>query len=464
MGLVIFIEKDERFIKEIKENLSSLVIERSHELLLFNSLDEFKKAKSENKISQNIELFVLNQESLLPTPIEAINAIQAAYNCRVIVTLFDDPNNSYRKTGSWPVSNIIYKPLDLTILKEHILFSLTPNKKIKPQFVHTTVQKSEIESLRKFKILELTDFGMKVDKFNSFTKDKNYKFYHPCFKSGKHQHVWARIAYETDLYYELVFTQVMPELLTSVRTKINQASSKNRKSVWDGRKENLKSKVSLLFNLDQPEIIESISELLKRHFPDLTIFTKTDLKPNQKISIDLVITDQHLEKNKLELWFTENPDVIHLLDQLSNRLDTEKEFSTDTIRILKPLDKSYLVHTIRSLYPKLNDLDPNTPVTAHIDEFCDQIFLLPVTEFSEAAITFKQKTQLAPDTYLEIALPNDDESQFAEIKAKVHYLDPKADQEGLHEHQIVTYGVKNEHLKQIRLWALQVHIKNQQKA
>lgn len=463
MGFVIAIENEDKFIKELKENISEVARTLGHELLMYATYEDFLKEKNNNQINQAIILMILNHDTLGAKPVEMIEQVKKENSCEVVTCLFSDPSKSHKKTGSWPVQNIIYKPFDLTILKEHIHFALMPKQKVKTLFVHTTQAASEVESLRKFKILELSEFGMKLDKFNKLSPFKPYKFYHPAFTHSPYQHVWGRVVAETDDHYEVLFCQVSHELLTTVRKKVNSCNTKNKKSIWLGRKDNTASKPKLLIFLDHEETALSIQELLSRHYPDLTLLTKKDLKPNEKIQVDLLITDHHLDKKNLEALFTAAPLVIRIIDTIADRKTTESEFEFEAVRILKPFDKSFLVRAIESLFPKLIDIDAGPKITGVVDEFCDQTFLMPVTEFSEAAIVFKQKTQLAPGMLLEIATPQKDESRLTEMKAKVQYVDPTADAEGLHSHQLVLFGMKDEFLKLIRLWALDVHIKTHQK-
>ena len=96
--------------------------------------------------------------------ITSLNELKTQYKCQVLLTMFDDPLKPLKKASTIPVQNIIYKPFDLTILKEHTRFAISLGKKIKTLYVHTTQVETAIESIKKFKIKEFSEFGFKIEK------------------------------------------------------------------------------------------------------------------------------------------------------------------------------------------------------------------------------------------------------------------------------------------------------------
>lgn len=460
MPYLVAIERDPKCYKEIQESWSEVAKELGHEILLFKSMDEFSteiaKPENTNKI---ILLLSVAAEEIKGDLNSGLAGLKAKYKCDVLLSMFDDPLKPLKKTETLPVRNIIYKPFDPTILKEHTRFAIMSGQKIKTQFVHTTQVETQIESLKKFKILQLSEFGFKIEKTYALEKNKAYKFYHPLFANKKNMHMWARLLGEDDTSYELIFCQSVSVILSQLRKKVAGAPQKVKSPLWRGVPENMKVSLTIALQIPDEAIAASIQELLNRNYKDLTFILNANIDPKVALEADVLITDVAYEANSLDAQFKKRPLVIRLYDDAPARADLEARFEHEFIRMEKPFDRALLVKIFRVLFPALAEgVEPIQLVTAQLEEMTSLSEVIKIQEFSEAAIAFSDAHKYELGQILDIALPQDDESNLQEIKAKIHYVSEKPNPDKVYLYQFVLFGMKDEYLKIIRLWSLQKHI------
>ncbi len=461
MSFIVAIEPDPKTVKDINEAYLELSKVFNHKVLVFNDLNSFKTewAKPEYK-DQIVALLVINIESIATNIIDTIVGLKQVYQCDILATLFDDPKIS-KNADQWPVQNLLYKPFDLTILKEHTRFALMKNQKVQTQYVHTTKAKADIESLKKLKAIQMTETGFKIGKIQPLIIGCVYKFYHPLFTNNKHLHIWGRVFSENETSYELIFCQLNPVILSSIRKKIVAAPSKLKNAAWTGRNTTNLTSITACINISEENQNAVVVDLLTRNFENITFVDKKDLKGRAKI--DLLITDVGLEKRQLENQFEAGMTYIRLIqpNKPIKRIELETRFIDETLRLEKPLDKAIIVKMVKQLFPMLKEVEPQQVVSVSFEEPLMLSTLIEVEEYSEAAVAFKMPAQIPIDTMLDITLSQEDEFLMKEMKAKVHYVDEKENGSGTYHHQMILYGMKDEFLKLIRLWTLQRHIQTQ---
>ena len=462
MPYLIAIEKDPKCYKEIKESWADISKELGHEVLLFKSLAEFTTdfAKPDN-INKVILLILISIEDLNKDDYaKHIDELKVKHKCEIMLTIFEDPLKPLKKSSLLPVRNIIYKPFDLTILKEHSRIALFHGTRVRTQFVHSTQVSAEIESLKKFKILEISEFGFKLDKKYKLEINKQYKFYHPLFSNKKQQHIWARVASENDKEYELYFCQITNIVLSQIRKKVASSTKKVKFPSWTGSEVNDQFHLKIALQLSDEPTVKAIEDLLTRNFKNMTFVAAKDIDPKQKTTADVLITDLEYDTKTFETQFSPKPLVIRIYEKNLDRHEVESRFELETLRLEKPIDRSFLVKIMKILYPALLGKEDIQRITVQLDELTSLSEIIKIQEFSEAAILFTDTTKYQLDQVLEIALPQDDEANLHEMKAKIHYVADKYnnDKEKLFQQQLVLFGMKDEYLKIIRLWALQKHI------
>lgn len=461
MAYLVAIEADPKCFKEIQESWGEVAKPLGHEVLMFKTFEEcktqFLKAEFANKV---VLLVLITLEETKGDVVKTVAEIKEKFKCDTLLSVFDDPLKPFRKTGTLPVQNILYKPFDLTILKEHTRFALLNGQSARTQYVHTTQVNAEIELLKKFKILQLAEFGFKIDKFHQLQKGKTYKFYHPLFANKKNQHIWARCFGEDENSYELLFSQIEPTVLTQIRKKVASAPTKIKNPVWTGLADNKQETIKVVMQLADEPTEKSYIDLLSRNFNDLTFVTTKEIDPKQKIECDVLITENQYDVKGLDGQFSKRPLVVRIYDKPIPRAELELNFEFEFIRFEKPLDKALLVKMLKLYYPALKEKEEIPKLTAQMDEFMNMTEIIKIQDFSEAAIRFSDTHKFTLGQIVDISLPQDDESNIQEIKAKVHFVSEKYnnDKEKLYDQQFVLFGMKDEHLKLIRLWALKKHI------
>lgn len=462
MPYLIAIESDPKSHKEIKESWAEVSKELGHEVLLFRSLAEFSAEFAKpDYINKILLLILLNIDELNKAdPAKHIEELKAKHKCEIMLSIFEDPLKPLKKSSELPVRNIIYRPFDLTILKEHTRIALFHGQRVRTQFVHSTQVNAEIEAIKKIKILAISEFGFKLDKKYPLEKNKAYKFYHPLFANKKQQNIWARMVSESDTEYELYFCFMPTVVLSQIRRKVATSTNKVKFPIWTGSEVNDQFQLQVLLQLSDEQTVKSIEDLLGRNFKNITFVSTKDLDPKTKTQIDVVITDVEYDAKTIENQFAALPVIIRVYDKDISRVELVARFEIENIRVEKPLDKAFLVKIFKIVFPALLGKEEIQRITVVLNETISLTQIIKIQEFSEAAILFSDTTKYELDQVLEIAMPQEDEANLHEMNAKIHYVAPNFnnEKEKLFQQQFVLFGMKDEYLKIIRLWALQKYI------
>lgn len=474
MPYLIAIERDPKCYKEIQDNWTEVATELNHELMLFNSVEEFNtefsKPENSNKIIALILICLEELQEELKGDLKTaddlhgvLQSLKERYKCELLLSMFNDPVKPLKNTEQLPVANVIYKPFDVTILKEHTRFALMPGKQVKTQYVHTTQTETIIESLKKFKMLELSEFGMKIDKKFPLELNKSYKFYHPVFSHRKSQHIWARMIHETADHYELFFSQSPTAVLSQMRKRI-AAGNKVKNPQWHGLSESNTQKALTVALQTDDQVAQTLRDILNRNFKNLTFIAAADFDPNTPVEADVLITEMKYEEAQLTSQFVKRPLVIRIYDENLTRLELKPRLEVEYLRLEKPVDRVCLVKMFKLFYPHLEIAGEEIlQVTAQIGEVTALAEVIKIKEFSEAAMLFGDKYVYPVDAVIEIALPQEDENSLQEVIGKVHFVNERPAPDGLTQQQFVLFGMKDEYLKTMRLWSLQKHIEKNSK-
>lgn len=465
MGYLIAVEHDPKCIRELTEAWQEVAKQLGHELMICPNLAELRAEmqKSERQSLPAVLLLVSLEELKIDEKKSDVAAevekLKAEFKCDVMVSCFDDPLKPHKKSDLWPVNNIIYKPFDLTILKEHTRFALHHSKKIRTLYVHNAQIESEVEVIKKFQLLELSEFSFKVDKKYPLKPGQVCKFYHGLFSNKKSQHAWVRVVNETPEHYELLFCQSIAVVLGQIRKRVAASTQKVKNPHWAGRADVANQTLHITLQLNDEKTVQAAQELLSRNFQNLSFTLPAEIDNSKKIKTDVLLTDVEYTPSQLESQFESAPLVIRFFENpVTERQQIEKLLQSETLRFEKNFDRAHLVKAFKALFPQLVAAEEIQILSALMNEPISLSEVAKVQEFSEAAVLMTRSEHQPLNEMIELALPQEDESNIREIKAKVHYSSDKPADKGLFEQQLVLYGVRDEVLKQIRLWSLHQHI------
>lgn len=460
MGYIVAVESDPKNAKDISEACGEVAKLLNLELKVVDKLSDlkFESETGETLPAPVINLLIIPIEELGSKPDQTLAELFVKYNCNIVVTLFDDISKPFSKIQAWPVQNFIYKPFDLMILKEHTRFALFPNTNTKTEFVHTTTAKGEIERLQKLSGLHLSEIGFKVEKTGTLNVGQVYKFYHPLFLNGRKQHILARLIHTDDMSYEFIFSELNANLLLQIRKRISGNKERVKNAAWRGRESVKQDHLNVVIQLNEADQIAVIQDLLERNFDNLTFKDQTTLAVDAKNEVDLLITSMSYNPVAFETMFPVGTVVVNVMDHALDLPKTLERFAVDTIRMEKTIDRAFLVKVLKQLFPQLKEKEPSVLTTIPFMETITLTESMEITEFSEAAIGFKSAVAMPLNLGIDICLPQEDETNLKEMKARVHYVDATPDSEKFYYHQLVLFGMKDEFLKLIRLWSLEKHI------
>lgn len=460
MGLIAVVEKDPKIAELLLEALEPIAKQLNHGAVKFGSFLELDQHLQQATAAHEMAMVILDLELIQPVSEEALLDIKTKYKCELIVTGFYDPLQPFKKVETWPIINLIYKPFDQSVLKENLKFGLQLGKKLNAELVHTVKESLKIEKIRRHQFTVLSDFGFKFKSKSEFEIGKAYKFYHYIFKDQNKLSLWAKPLFVENGEYHFIFATPKASVISHIRQKITATTEKLKKVDFKGLEKNKEiKKIAVGLELFEEADFQKLSDFFSRHFPQIeaTAIPK-DFKPGNK-SYQLIVSEISYKANELEAKFGKDVLYFHVNNETFKDAQTAEEtLAFEAVRITKPIDRILLSKLIQSFFPKIEDQDPFITQWITVPEEALLSETVIASDFSEVGFTYARDKVLAPSSYQEFALSQEDETELKPIKAKIQQADEKPNQEGLYPHQIVFYGIRDDILKKIRLWMLQTHI------
>ncbi|MBY0452254.1 MAG: hypothetical protein K2P92_04400, partial [Bdellovibrionaceae bacterium] len=398
------------------------------DFLLFTTLlemrTELKKPEHQEKA---LALILIPLEEILTNPkadiATTITALKEEMKCDILISAFDDPLKPLRPKN-WPVPNIIYKPFDLTILKEQTHFALNPAAKTEAKYVHNAKSEGAIEVIQKFDLKELSEFGFKIDKTYQLAVGSVHKFYHPLFENKKQDytlmHTWARVISETADHYELCFCQNTSDVLSHLRKRIAGVPTKVKHPHWQPPQSNIfkhatKKNLTIALELADPNLILSLKDLITRNFKNITVVEiapvvhdpKKPVLVTRVMTADLLITEMEHQQKTLEAQFgAVTPLVIRLTDEVLEREKIEKRWLVETLRCDMHVDKAHLIKALLMLFPNLEPGGEEIHrISIELHENISLSEIVKTQEISEAAICLLSPNHYENNQMMDLALP-----------------------------------------------------------
>lgn len=463
MPYLCLIEPDEKTAAQIGQMIEPLLKEKNAQFLHGTTTAELEeKIQIENKPNEPVILLIIAVELNNLKNEYTLRDLKERFKTDLVAIAFEDSHCPDHLITSLPVENIIYKPLDAAIMFEHIRFAITKSDLVKTTAVHSLSEKCEIEKIRRFDVVGLSDFGFICKSNSKMDVGQFFKFYHPLFQNGLKQSVWARLVAKTDEQMYFIYCCPNQTITNLLRKRVADSKNKLKSAKWKGFEHPTPMpSLTLHINISEAEEKQKLLDYFKRKFPKVTVI---DWKPNPKdpkAPSHLLITDQVMTKKNLEQYFTNTPMVFTVSPSPASRKEIQTMLDIEAARIQYPIDRNFIGKIITSYFPDTEELDPSVTTWIGSETKLLNSLLVDVTQLSEAAFVYNRTPILERGSLQEFAIPEDDENELKPILAKTQFTADKPGQDQTFTHQIVFFGIRDTSLKKLRLWMRLRHIQAQ---
>jgi hypothetical protein len=191
----------------------------------------------------------------------------------IVLTAFDNPNFDLRQSQQFGINNVIFKPLDPLIAKQHFEFALKGHQATTPETLAAIQVKASVEMLKKIDISSLSEVGF-VTRNDQFIKSGSIrKYYGEIFKTNIKNSAFAfcksSIKVNSDHYIcEFSFMNLDNQQISQIRKTI--LKKKNRGLL---EQKNLKGRKNNILIVDDDEkTMADLESLFGEKFSDVELF------------------------------------------------------------------------------------------------------------------------------------------------------------------------------------------------
>lgn len=415
----------------------------------------------------------------------------------LILTAFDSPDFDIKLAEERIINNVIFKPFDKLILKQHIEYALSGRHPVKSGTVAAMQIKSIIEMLKEVSLNEISEIGFTSHNNHEIRLGALTKYYSESFRAKNQRSAFAYCIGSKELGPEKFICQFhffgLNNLqISEIRKHVMASSShqmENIKNVFP-----TKSRILLLD--DNPQNLTDFQNVLSERFDNAEVFTYSSygqlcadledkdtphrqeiptkfeyiiahfqvFEEEQKKRWEELLKRMHMRAGKHGVQSFQEP-VLYLYSKKEIPIENYRNFSGWVKDIFYlPLDKSYFMKKIVSNHPGLAN---KNEVTVH--RLLETVTLkvanpVQISEISEAGLVMKYYRAIGIGSFREFILWRPDETETPEIIGTCNYTEADKGGEGGFLNHIVFFGMKDLYLKHLRLWVREAYIKSKEKA
>lgn len=414
----------------------------------------------------------------------------------LILTAFDGSDFDAKNLEFRFVSNVIFKPFDKLILKQHLENALSGHNLVKSDTISAIKINSTIEMLKEIQIQSISEVGFSALNSKAIEIGTLSKYYGDIFKSEDKKSVYAycqscKEISPNEFQCEFHFFGADNNQISQIRRHILQ--NKSQKSIDLKNSHGMTTHILILDKNEQ--ISQEIKSLLNDKFSNVETYLYSqnaqllsDLADKESThrqtlprQFDLVFANyDFLEAEKKEHWeqlckqFSDratkgglsqpSPLDLYLISRTRIPVDTMRELTTWVKEVFYThLDKTYVYKRMISQQPKL--ANRQTATISHLEEQAVLKAANPVdiTEISEGGLVIKYHREMDLGEFREFILWRPDELENPEILGKVNFIEKDKKEKDTFWVHFVFFGMKDFYLKHIRLWLRGAYIKGKEK-
>lgn len=427
----------------------------------------------------------------------------------IILTTFDYPNIDFRQIESRIITNLLFKPFDLPILKQHLQIALANQKAISDSVVFSQKLNTQAEMLKEVQLETFTELGFTTRSNRELKVQDLSKYYSDHFKAGGRSSVLARCVscyphpnapseFEAEFRYTGLSNAQVKKLrmsLFSIEHGTSTEGAISKKVIPRAPKKVAISEqsINLIVFLKSPsDPSAELKEALEQNLSNISVtinrnmvlFTealaKNDLSVLGPKPIHGVIfnVDNFTGSHGVETWTKIQGQIeqsnIHL-KTLNPKpkvfLTSTHELGEDKLRawsgliedvIQIPLDRSYLNKRLLILFPEIQPkqeaLEILKTATKEVIRVANPIEL---TSISEACLTMKYYRSISFHSFRRFCLPSPNGGEPIELLASCYFNEKK---DNVYINHFVFFGITDKYLKYIRKWILERYIATKESA
>jgi hypothetical protein len=413
----------------------------------------------------------------------------------LIFTAFDSPSFDLKLAEDRIVNNVIFKPFDKLILKQDLQYALTGRHPVKADTVAALQIKSTIEMLKEVQLDAISEIGFTSINNHEIRIGALTKYYSDAFTAKTKRSAFAYCSSCKEIgpekfECEFRFFGIDNLQISEIRKHVVSA----KKHTTEEFKNTFAQKSRFLILDENPQAAADFDLVLKERLENAEVFHYTsygqfmsdaadkDTPHRQEIpeQFDYVIANlQMFEEEQKKRW----DNTIKTLEDRAKAkgvpaivpdlyIYSKKEIPIDVYRtysgwvkdiLYLPLDKSYFMKKLITNHPGVINKNPVT-VNRLIEEFVLQVANpVETAEISEAGLVLKYYRGIGIGSFREFVFWLPDELETPEIIATCNFTEQDKSNPAVFLNHFVFFGVKDLHLKHIRLWTMNAYIKSKDK-
>lgn len=457
----------------------------THELRLIIAKDEFFGTKHMNLIKRAQEFFLRK------------NICSAQDPTALILTAFDTPEFDIKLAEERIINNVIFKPFDKLILRQHLEYALTGHQPISSDTISPIKISSTIEMLKTISIQSISEIGFTTLNNHEIAIGAISKYYGDLFLSGDKK---SALAYcksckemaPKEYLCEFHFFGLDNEQISQIRRHILQ----NKKHQKIELKNSSFATTRVLLLEENENNTQELKRFLQEKISNIEFFCYTHLS---QLLADLGDKDTIRRQNlptQFDIFFanieTFSPDPRKNWEALARELQSRmtragktdgelpKLYMTSQKRMaveqLKELtewcqevfftffDKTYIYKKILAQNSSISNKAPLEVSVLNEQDTLKVANPVEITEISEAGLVLKYYRAISIGSFREFILWRPSETDNPEIIGTVNFTDKDQNNGEFFYNHFVFFGMKDFYLKHIRLWLREAYIRSKEKS
>ncbi len=456
------------------------------QLRLVIAKNEFLGVKQMNLIRRAKEFFLRKKLCSLEEP------------TALILTAFDSPTFDILLAEERIINNVIFKPFDKLILKQHLEFALEGHHPLDGETISTIEVQDKIEMLKRTQFHSFSELGFTTTNNHEIKLGAITKYYAGVFQTPLRKGIFATCVgsqkiNDSEFVCEFHFFAADKEQISQARREILKEKTAQKSLLKAAAPKPLKV---LLLEEKETTSLE-IKHLLEEYFANLEIFAYTSqgqmlsdladkdtaqrktLPPRFDMifaSLDFFAEEKEKAWAAMGTFITERYDRLNVpeKDLPDLYLTTNKKLSVEQCRpylgwcrevFFLPVDRSYLPKKLLSQQTHLQPLQALEVVSRTYPETLKIANTVDITQISEAGLVMKYYRAIGLGSFREFLLLRTNELESPEILGTCNYTveqrDPK---QSVFMNHFVFFGMTDHFLKHIRLWLREAYVRSKETA